>query len=86
MADNAARTIRLLSDNHYVLKTATFEWRRGNGEWQTQRRETYDRGNGAVLLPYVAVVMATSPFGTVSLLLPFTIDTVAPAREVPRRV
>jgi nudix-type nucleoside diphosphatase (YffH/AdpP family) len=44
--------VRLLSDNHYTLKTTTFEWRRGNGEWQTQRRETYDRGNGAVLLPY----------------------------------
>jgi nudix-type nucleoside diphosphatase (YffH/AdpP family) len=43
---------RLLSDNHYTLKSTTFEWRRGNGEWQTQRRETYDRGNGAVLLPY----------------------------------
>ena len=44
--------VRLLSDNHYVLKTTTFQWRRANGEWQTQHRETYDRGNGAVLLPY----------------------------------
>ena len=44
--------VRLLSDNHYVLKTTTFEWRRANGEWQTQHRETYDRGNGAALLPY----------------------------------
>jgi nudix-type nucleoside diphosphatase (YffH/AdpP family) len=44
--------VRLLSDNHYTLKTTTFEWRRADGEWQTQRRETYDRGNGAVLLPY----------------------------------
>jgi len=43
---------RLLSDNHYTLKTTTFEWRRANGEWQTQHRETYDRGNGATLLPY----------------------------------
>lgn len=43
---------RVLSDNHYLLKTTTFEWRRANGEWQTQRRETYDRGNGAALLPY----------------------------------
>jgi len=46
------QSTRLLSDNHYTLKTTTFEWRRANGEWQTQRRETYDRGNGAVLLPY----------------------------------
>src|SRR5947207_4088273 len=44
--------VRLLSDNHYILKTTTFEWRRANGEWQTQARETYDRGNGATLLPY----------------------------------
>ena len=43
---------RVLSDNHYLLKTTTFEWRRANGEWQTQRRETYDRGSGATLLPY----------------------------------
>ena len=46
------QNVRLLSDNHYTLKTTTFEWRRGNGEWQTQHRETYDRGNGATLLPY----------------------------------
>jgi nudix-type nucleoside diphosphatase (YffH/AdpP family) len=46
------QNVRLLSDNHYTLKTTTFEWRRANGEWQTQARETYDRGNGATLLPY----------------------------------
>src|ERR1700742_3884715 len=46
------KDVRVLSDNHYVLKTTTFEWRRANGEWQTQHRETYDRGNGAALLPY----------------------------------
>jgi len=39
--------VRVLSDNHYMLKTTTFEWRRANGEWQTQHRESYDRGNGA---------------------------------------
>jgi len=46
------KEVRLLSDNHYTLKTTTFEWRRANGEWQTQHRESYDRGNGATLLPY----------------------------------
>jgi nudix-type nucleoside diphosphatase (YffH/AdpP family) len=46
------QNVRLLSDNHYTLKTTTFEWRRNNGEWQTQHRESYDRGNGATLLPY----------------------------------
>ena len=44
--------VRVLSHNHYLLKTTSFEWRRANGEWQTQHRETYDRGNGATLLPY----------------------------------
>ncbi|HWU13632.1 MAG TPA: NUDIX domain-containing protein [Caulobacter sp.] len=43
---------RLLSDNWYVLKTTTFDWKRRDGTWQTQSREVYDRGNGAALLPY----------------------------------
>ena len=46
------RDVRLLSDNWYVLKATTFDWRRADGSWQTQSRETYDRGNGAALLPY----------------------------------
>jgi len=43
---------RPLSDNWYVLKTTRFDWKRRDGVWQTQEREHYDRGNGAVLLPY----------------------------------
>jgi nudix-type nucleoside diphosphatase (YffH/AdpP family) len=46
------QNVRVLSDNHYTLTTTTFEWRRGNGEWQTLHRESYDRGDGATLLPY----------------------------------
>jgi nudix-type nucleoside diphosphatase (YffH/AdpP family) len=46
------QNVRVLSDQHYTLKSTTFAWRRANGEWQTQSRETYDRGNGATLLPY----------------------------------
>jgi nudix-type nucleoside diphosphatase (YffH/AdpP family) len=46
------KDVRLLSDNWYILKTTTFDWLHSNGEWQTQHRETYDRGNGATLLPY----------------------------------
>lgn len=34
------------------MKATTFEWRRSNGEWQSLKRETYDRGNAAALLPY----------------------------------
>jgi nudix-type nucleoside diphosphatase (YffH/AdpP family) len=44
--------VRVLSDNYATLKDTTFEWRRANGEWQTQTRETFDRGNAAALLPY----------------------------------
>jgi nudix-type nucleoside diphosphatase (YffH/AdpP family) len=43
---------RVLSDEHYLLKSVTFEYRRSNGEWQTQNREIFDRGNAAALLPY----------------------------------
>jgi len=43
---------RILSHARYLLKSITFDYRRGNGEWQTQTREVYDRGNAAALLPY----------------------------------
>lgn len=40
----------LLSDNWYVLKKITFDYRGKNGQWTTQSREAYDRGNGATIL------------------------------------
>jgi nudix-type nucleoside diphosphatase (YffH/AdpP family) len=46
------KATRLLSDNWYILRTTTFDWLRTNGEWQSQQRETYDRGNGVTLLLY----------------------------------
>lgn len=46
------RQERLLSDNWYTLKTTRFDFLRRDGRWQTQDRETYDRGNGATLLLY----------------------------------
>ncbi len=45
------REIKVLSDNHYVLRKATYDWHRGDGTWQTQSRETYDMGDGAAVLP-----------------------------------
>jgi nudix-type nucleoside diphosphatase (YffH/AdpP family) len=42
----------VLSHARYLLKDITFDYRRGNGEWQRQSREVYDRGNAATLLPY----------------------------------
>lgn len=44
----------LLSDNWYTLEKVTFEYLRDDGEWETQVREAYDRGNGAVILLYSA--------------------------------
>lgn len=46
------RDVRVLSDNWYVLRKTTFDYQRKDGTWQTLSRETYDRGNGAVILPY----------------------------------
>ena len=46
------REVRTLSDDWYVLKKTTFDYRRGDGRWQTQSRETYDRGDGATILLY----------------------------------
>lgn len=42
----------LLSDNWYTLNRVTFEYQKADGEWETQVREAYDRGNGAVILLY----------------------------------
>jgi hypothetical protein len=44
--------VKVLSDRHYVLREVTFEYHRGDGEWQTLRREVFDRGHAAALLPY----------------------------------
>ncbi|NNL09748.1 MAG: NUDIX domain-containing protein [Croceitalea sp.] len=40
----------LLSDNWYSLQKVTFEYQREDGQWETQVREAYDRGNGAAIL------------------------------------
>ena len=44
--------VRTLSDDWYVLRKTTFDYLRSDGQWQTQSRETYDRGNGATILLY----------------------------------
>lgn len=45
---------QVLSDDWYLLRKVTFDYRRRNGVWQRQSREVYDRGNGAVILLYNA--------------------------------
>jgi len=46
--------LKVLSDNHYTLRRATYDWLRSDGTWQTQMRESYDMGDGAAVLPYDA--------------------------------
>src|SRR5260370_30888216 len=46
------KNVEVLSDDYYVLNKTTFDYRRANGEWQSQARETYDRGNCATVLLY----------------------------------
>ncbi|WP_086932034.1 NUDIX domain-containing protein [Agarilytica rhodophyticola] len=46
------RKTEVLSDDWYTLKKTTFDYLRRDGTWQTQSRETYDRGNGATILLY----------------------------------
>jgi nudix-type nucleoside diphosphatase (YffH/AdpP family) len=55
--DSIAARVRLdrlivLSDNHYVLRKAEFDFRRGDGSWQRLARESYDVGDGAAVLPF----------------------------------
>ncbi|MFJ5708359.1 NUDIX domain-containing protein [Streptomyces sp. NPDC093105] len=50
--DVVVRDVELTSTGWHVLRRTTFDYRRRDGRWETQQRETYDRGNGAVVLPY----------------------------------
>ncbi len=45
------RALETLSDNHYTLRRATFDYRRDDGSWQQAVRESYDMGDGAAVLP-----------------------------------
>lgn len=46
------KSTEVLSDNWYTLNKVTFDIQKSNGEWETQDREAYDRGNGATILLY----------------------------------
>jgi len=46
------RSVEILSDAWAKLTRTTFDYRRNDGGWETQVRETYDRGNGAAILPF----------------------------------
>ena len=42
----------ILSDNWYTLRKITYNYLKKDGNWETQSREAYDRGNGATILLY----------------------------------
>lgn len=44
--------VETLSDDWFLLQKTTFDYRRNDGSWQRQTRETYDRGHGATILLY----------------------------------
>lgn len=46
--------VETLSDDWGVLKKTRLAWRRQDGHWQGQARETYDGGDGAAILLYDA--------------------------------
>ncbi|MBC8768577.1 GDP-mannose pyrophosphatase NudK [Arenibacter sp. BSSL-BM3] len=54
MKSNKVRNIKreLLSDNWYKLEKITFDYLKSDGNWESQSREAYDRGNGAAILLY----------------------------------
>ena len=47
------RDVELLASSWHVLRRTTLDYQQADGAWTTQYRETYDRGDGAVVLPYV---------------------------------
>jgi nudix-type nucleoside diphosphatase (YffH/AdpP family) len=46
------RNLKTLSDNHYILRKASFDFQRRDGTWQLQHRESYDIGDAAAVLPF----------------------------------
>lgn len=55
----------LLADNWSTLNHYSFDYQKPNGEWDRQKREVYDRGNGATILlynPHKSTVILTRQF------------------------
>jgi nudix-type nucleoside diphosphatase (YffH/AdpP family) len=46
------KSTEVLSEEWYKLSKVTYNYQKKNGEWETHIRESYDRGNGAVILLY----------------------------------
>ena len=54
MKNGSIRNIKkeVLSDQWYTLNRYTYDYQKEDGSWETQQRESYDRGNGAAILLY----------------------------------
>jgi nudix-type nucleoside diphosphatase (YffH/AdpP family) len=48
------RDVEVIAAAWHVLRRTTLDYQGDDGEWSTQQRETYDRGNGATVLLYDA--------------------------------
>lgn len=46
------RELKALSEQYYTLRLASFDYRRSDGQWQHQTRESYDLGDAAMVLPF----------------------------------
>ena len=42
----------ILSNNWYTLKKISYDFQQKDGQWVSQNREAYDRGNGSTILLY----------------------------------
>jgi len=42
----------ILADNWHTLKKVTFDYKKKDGSWETQKREVYEKDNGATILLY----------------------------------
>lgn len=48
------RELEVLADHYFTLRRATYDYQRSDGQWQESIRESYDIGDGAVVLPFDA--------------------------------
>ncbi|MCW4386100.1 NUDIX domain-containing protein [Salinibacterium sp. SYSU T00001] len=46
------REVKVLTSHWFVTRATTFDFQHADGSWSTEERETYDRGDGACILPY----------------------------------
>src|ERR1700754_340335 len=46
------RDVELIAAAWHVLRRTTYDYRRRDGSWTREQRETYDRGDGATILLY----------------------------------